>query len=156
VSQLASWYGEAALTPVEYLEKDWSQDVWVKGAPIGIFPPGSLTAASSCLSQPLGPVHFASTETSAESQGYMNGAVLSGIRAAKEVLVSCGTTGPLQAYYSVDGPSICYSEAVLQPLATRVTPTTDSTRPTWLQRHFSVLAVAAVVVAVTVQRWRRA
>ena len=37
---------------------------------------------------PIGPVHFAGTETSDYWQGYMDGAVRAGERAAREVLAS--------------------------------------------------------------------
>jgi monoamine oxidase len=40
------------------------------------------------LRAPIGPVHFAGTETSDYWQGYMDGAVRAGERAAREILAS--------------------------------------------------------------------
>ena len=100
--------------------QDWSTDVWSRGAPIGVFPPGALTSSRSCLAHSIGPVHWAGTETSAESQGYMNGALLAGMRAARHVASSL--TGLVDQYYSqsthpVSGDDVVtYSDAVLAPM----------------------------------------
>ena len=60
-------------------------DVWVRGSYAG-FSPGQYTAFWGCLGDHEGPVHFAGEHTSTHSQGYLNGAVESGERAAREVL----------------------------------------------------------------------
>ncbi len=44
-----------------------------------------LTRAGTALRQPIGPIHWAGTETAVYWQGYMDGAVTSGYRAAGEV-----------------------------------------------------------------------
>ena len=53
---------------------------------MGIHGPGSLVANGAALRAPVGRIHWASTETSTYWNGYMDGAVRSGERAAKEVL----------------------------------------------------------------------
>jgi monoamine oxidase len=48
-------------------------------------PMGLLTTAGSALRTPVGPIHWAGSETSAVWCGYLEGAVRSGQRAASEV-----------------------------------------------------------------------
>jgi monoamine oxidase len=49
-------------------------------------PPGGWTDHGSALRAPIGPIHWAGAETAVVWNGYMEGAVLSGERAANEVL----------------------------------------------------------------------
>jgi monoamine oxidase len=51
------------------------------------FPPGSVTAHWAALRQPDGRLHFAGEHT-AVCQGYMEGAIESGQRAAAEILAT--------------------------------------------------------------------
>lgn len=60
-------------------------DPWMRGSYAG-FGPGQYTDFWGCLGDSEGPVHFAGEHTSTHSQGYLNGAVESGQRAAREVL----------------------------------------------------------------------
>lgn len=48
--------------------------------------PGALTSFGDALRAPFGRVHWAGSETSTFWVGYMDGAVRSGERAAKEVM----------------------------------------------------------------------
>ena len=80
--------GPAALTPVSYLEKDWSDDPWTKGCPTAHTAPGVLRRYGPALRRATGRVHWAGSETSTFWQGYMDGAVRSGERAADEVLTA--------------------------------------------------------------------
>ena len=48
--------------------------------------PGLLTKAGAALKEPRGNLHFVGTETSDVWSGYMEGAVRSGVRGAKEVV----------------------------------------------------------------------
>jgi len=50
--------------------------------------PGVLTALGAPLREATGRVHWAGTETADEWTGYMEGAVQSGERAAREVLAA--------------------------------------------------------------------
>jgi monoamine oxidase len=86
VASLARWFGAPAARPLLYEDKDWSADPWSGGCPVGVLPPGALTGAAARLGDPVGPLHFASTETATEWTGYMEGAAQSGERAAAEVL----------------------------------------------------------------------
>ncbi|RAL10949.1 flavin monoamine oxidase family protein [Aspergillus homomorphus CBS 101889] len=49
-------------------------------------PPGVLTLAGDALRESVGNIHFVGTETAAEWKGYMEGAVRSGRRGAREVV----------------------------------------------------------------------
>ena len=79
-------FGPDAAAPVAYLDKDWSADPWTRGCPTASCPPGVLSVHGPALREPVGLIHWAGTETSPEWNGYMEGAVASGERAAAEVL----------------------------------------------------------------------
>lgn len=81
-----TYFGPQAATPLGYMEKNWQEEVWSAGGPVGIFPPGLLTGYGPALRQPVGRIHWAGTETALEWTGYMEGAVRSGERAASEIL----------------------------------------------------------------------
>ncbi len=89
LDQLAGLFpdtADSAHKPREYLEKFWPQDQWSRGGPVGVAPPGLLTRYGAALREPFGAVHWAGTETSTYWNGYMDGAVRSGERAALEVI----------------------------------------------------------------------
>jgi monoamine oxidase len=85
---LARAFGPQALEPVDYMEKDWAAEPWTRGCPTGFMPPGALTTFGPALREPVGRIHWAGTETATEWAGYMEGAVESGERAARETLAS--------------------------------------------------------------------
>lgn len=82
----ARLFGPEAARPTQYVEKDWSADPWSGGCPVGALPPGAMTGAGGGWRAPIGVLHWAGTETATEWAGYMEGAVESGERAAREVL----------------------------------------------------------------------
>jgi len=61
----------------------WNAEEWTCGS-YAFFAPGQNTTLREWLSKPVGRIHFAGEHT-AVWQGYMNGAVESGFRAAKEI-----------------------------------------------------------------------
>jgi monoamine oxidase len=67
----------------------WVDDPWVRGS-YAAFLPGQWTSYFGYLGLASGNVHFAGEHTSTYSQGYLNGGVESGLRAAREVLRSTG------------------------------------------------------------------
>ena len=77
-----------AQSPKAVYEKDWAADLWARGCPVGVLPPGTLIDFGETLTLPLGKIHWAGTETSDYWCGYMDGAVRSGERAAAEVLAA--------------------------------------------------------------------
>jgi monoamine oxidase len=79
-------FGTQALNPIDYIESDWSSEPYSRGCPVGIAPPGLLTTYGRALREPVDLLHWAGSETSGYWNGYMDGAVRSGERAAREVL----------------------------------------------------------------------
>lgn len=81
----ARFFGPRAVSPERYVERDWSEEEWTRGCYSGYFAPGGWTGYGPALRAPLGPIHWAGTETATEWYGFMEGAVQSGERAAEEV-----------------------------------------------------------------------
>ena len=71
----------------------WTRDPWTNGA-YAAFGPGQYTRFWGGTAQADGNVHFAGEATSTYSQGYLNGGVESGDRAAQEVLEKLGIPVP--------------------------------------------------------------
>ena len=82
----ARYFGDRALRPVGYAELDWGAEVYSRGGYAGLPTPGLLLDHGPALSEAVGRIYWAGTETAAEWTGYMEGAVASGGRAAREVL----------------------------------------------------------------------
>jgi monoamine oxidase len=53
---------------------------------VAVAPPGVLSTYGVALREPVGRIHWAGTETATYWNGYMDGAVSAGLRAAREVL----------------------------------------------------------------------
>ena len=88
----ARYFGEKALGARAYAELDWGAEVFSRGGYAGLATTGLLTDHGAALREPVGTIHWAGTETSTSWIGYMDGAVESGERAAREVL-AVGTAG---------------------------------------------------------------
>ena len=86
LAQYANFFGAQALKPTAFFETSWCGEEWTRGCPVGIPSNGTLLAYGPWLRQPIGRIHWAGTETSNYWNGYMDGAVRSGERAAGEVL----------------------------------------------------------------------
>ncbi len=78
-------FGAQAADPIDYLDQRWGAETFAAGGPTAAVPPGSWTEFGRLLRTPLGPLHWAGTETADEWTGFMDGAVRSGRRAADEV-----------------------------------------------------------------------
>jgi monoamine oxidase len=81
-----NYFGAGARHPRLYFETDWTKQRWTRGCPVGIPAPGTLTAHGPAIRRPVRRIHWAGTETAGFWNGYMDGAVSSGERAAREVL----------------------------------------------------------------------
>jgi monoamine oxidase len=86
LANFTTYFGSKAAHPREYFETNWSQRTWTRGCPVAIAGPGTLLAYGSAIRKHVDRIHWAGTETSTFWNGYMDGAVRSGERAAKEVL----------------------------------------------------------------------
>ncbi|KJK75564.1 hypothetical protein H634G_08928 [Metarhizium anisopliae BRIP 53293] len=85
--------GEGIPDPVNVIEKEWTKDPWALGAPSPVMPPGLLTSeAGKALYEPFQNIHFVGTETADVWRGYMEGAVRSGLRGAREVIDALGSS----------------------------------------------------------------
>jgi monoamine oxidase len=85
LDSLVRYFGPRAASPSGYLELDWQQERWTGGCYGTLFGPNVWTRYGYALSQPVGRIHWAGTETATAWCGYMDGAVRSGERAAAEV-----------------------------------------------------------------------
>ncbi|CAN5775854.1 flavin monoamine oxidase family protein [soil metagenome] len=84
----ARYFGPRAAEPQRYIERSWAEEEWSRGCYGGYFGPGGWTAYGAALREAVGRVHWAGTETAIEWMGYMDGAVRSGERAARDVLAA--------------------------------------------------------------------
>lgn len=83
---LVHLYGDRAKQIIDYADFAWGNDVFAAGGPNPAVGPHAWTAFGPCLSEPIGLLYWAGTETAHETSGTMNGAILSGQRAAEEIL----------------------------------------------------------------------
>jgi monoamine oxidase len=88
LASFGRYFGRAAMRPDDYIEQDWTADRWTRGCYGAHFPPGTWTQFGPALRRPAGLPHWAGTETATHWSGYMDGAVQSGQRAAREVLAA--------------------------------------------------------------------
>lgn len=86
LNNFKAYFGPKAARPREYFETNWTKDQWTRGCPVAVPGPGVLVAYGPALRRPFRRIHWAGTETSTFWNGYMDGAVRSGERAAKEIL----------------------------------------------------------------------
>jgi monoamine oxidase len=90
VDCLIRFFGDRARRPDRYIDKAWAADEWARGCYGGFLPPGAWTENGSALREPIGPIHWAGAETATVWNGYMDGAISSGERAAAEALAALG------------------------------------------------------------------
>jgi monoamine oxidase len=79
-------FGSRARSPERYIEKSWAEEEWTRGCYGCYMTPGGWTSFGEALRAPIGPIHWAGAETATIWNGYMDGAVRSGDRAAAEAL----------------------------------------------------------------------
>jgi monoamine oxidase len=90
IGSYVRYFGQAAASPRAYLERDWSAERWTRGCAFAYAPPGALLDYGEAIRAPVGRIHWAGTETATYWNGYMDGAVSSGQRAALETLAAMG------------------------------------------------------------------
>lgn len=88
VDALARFFGPRARRHTGYADLDWAAEEWTRGCYGAHLAPGVWTSFGDLLREPWGRVHWAGTETAAVWNGYMDGAVRSGERAATEILAA--------------------------------------------------------------------
>jgi monoamine oxidase len=85
------WLGDARKNLVTMHSVTWEEDPWVQGG-YAVFDTHYDPALRHSLARPYGRILFAGEQSSLRWQGYMNGAVESGLRAAAEVRALSGRT----------------------------------------------------------------
>jgi monoamine oxidase len=84
IASLIRFFGPQAANVIGYDDNDWQLEPFTHGY-VGHMPPGVMTRFGHALREPCGRIHWAGTETATEWAGYLEGALRSGIRAAREV-----------------------------------------------------------------------
>jgi monoamine oxidase len=88
LNRIAVVFGEDALTPLDYLERDWGQDAYSPGG-YGVFVTGDdPVAAVTTLRHWDGPVAFAVSDLSDQFPAYIEGAIHMGRTVAERVRVA--------------------------------------------------------------------
>lgn len=100
---LARVFGPRAARPERYVDVAWAEEPYSRGCYGGYLPPGGWTDFGPALRQPVGRIHWAGAETATVWNGYMDGAVTSGERAAREVIA--GLSGPARSAAAPPGAS---------------------------------------------------
>jgi monoamine oxidase len=88
VDGLARLFGPKASKPANFVERSWAEEEWTRGCYGCYMPPGAWTSYGDALRAQIGRIHWAGAETATVWNGYMDGAVQSGVRAAEEALSS--------------------------------------------------------------------
>lgn len=86
VDDLTVFFGAEAARPTEVLQRNWSEEQYTRGCYGGRFATGLWTTVGAHLAAPCGLIHWAGAETAAVWNGYIDGAIRSGQRAAAEVV----------------------------------------------------------------------
>ena len=85
-AELVRHFGDKASRPVHYVDGEWGERQWTRGCYNANCGPLVWTTFGSALSAPIGPIHWASTDTATRWSAYMEGAVEAGERAALAVV----------------------------------------------------------------------
>jgi len=85
-AQMVRIFGPKAGAPVAYVDGEWSDRQWTRGCYNANMGPLVWTNYGDVLTTPIGPIHWASTDTATQWSAYMEGAVDSAERAVAEIL----------------------------------------------------------------------
>jgi monoamine oxidase len=86
-----SWLGAGDAEARDFRSTTWELDTFARGG-YAVFGPGFRPEWRAELSRAFGRIAFAGDHTSRKWQGYMNGAVESGLRAAREIEIISSLT----------------------------------------------------------------
>jgi putrescine oxidase len=79
---MARYLGGEALNPVDYIEVDWSEEEWTRGAYGTSYGTGGLTRFRDDLRRSVGPIEWACSDIAGVGHIHMEGAIRMGRRAA--------------------------------------------------------------------------
>ncbi|RNA27769.1 putative flavin-containing monoamine oxidase A [Brachionus plicatilis] len=87
IEALVRYFGQEARNYLEYVEKIWAKEKFAGGCPTcNLSSSGVMQNYARAVREPFMNIHFCGTESATVWQGYMDGAIQSGERAANEVL----------------------------------------------------------------------
>jgi monoamine oxidase len=86
IDAVTARFGANAATPERVVEVNWADEEWSGGCYMARMGPGVLTQFGGRLREPVGRLHWASTESASRFHGTIEGAIRSGYRATEEVL----------------------------------------------------------------------
>ena len=86
LDSLASYFGPEALAPRTYVESDWQHQELTGGAYATSFDVGSLSRYGAKLREPVGPIHFGSSDVAGLGFQHVDGAVRMGTLLASAIL----------------------------------------------------------------------
>ncbi|WP_161927206.1 flavin monoamine oxidase family protein [Gordonia crocea] len=85
---VADHFGPGVASPLSFHEKSWQHDQFAEGGYMGLPTLRQLAAVRAERARPTGRIHWAGTETADRFNGYFEGAIRSGRRAAGEALAA--------------------------------------------------------------------
>jgi monoamine oxidase len=88
LADLVKVFGPEARDVKDYFDHDWLTEPYIGGGYSCYAPPGVMTAGYESITEAIGPIHFASTETGRCYNGYVEGALESAERVVAEVLAA--------------------------------------------------------------------
>ena len=80
------WFGPKAAAPTNYIEYDWRTEEWTRGCPLAVMTPGAWLHFGQALRDPVNRIFWAGSELAEEWCTYMNGAITSGEKTARNIL----------------------------------------------------------------------
>lgn len=86
LADLAKSFGQQALSPVDYVERSWIDEKWSEGCYGAYMTPGTLTRYGAYRQNRHLNIYWAGTETANQWSGYIEGAIESGQRVARDIL----------------------------------------------------------------------
>ncbi len=86
LSCLTEYFGDEAAHPLEYVDKDWRAQPWIRGCYAALMGPGVHTQYGHLRAQAVGPIQFAGTESATQWYGYMEGGLQSAEQAVQAIL----------------------------------------------------------------------
>ncbi|MBS1893512.1 MAG: flavin monoamine oxidase family protein [Actinobacteria bacterium] len=92
LGSFAEMFGPEALEPSDYVDYRWAEEPWIGGGSVAAAPPFAWTACGRGIATPLASLHWAGTETAGRWTGFMEGAIRSGERVAREIAASLHTS----------------------------------------------------------------
>lgn len=94
IGNLVHYFGQEAADPLEVLQRNWTEEQYTRGCYGGRFGTGLWTTVGPKLAEPYGLIHWAGAETAQKWNGYIDGAITSGRRAAREVVAALSQSHP--------------------------------------------------------------